>query len=145
MYEIQVKSNHIISKEASMKHPFLLCGSTGWCLEVLWTGLHSMVRGEPTMMGTSSLLMFPIYGMACTIGPVSRLIKSAPTFARGCLYASGIFLTEYATGSFLKKRNMCPWDYSDAPLNYKGVIRLDYAPVWFATGLLYEKLLGKSS
>lgn len=95
------------------------------------------------MRGTSSLLMFPIYGLACVIGPVSRFLKHVPLMLRGCLYACGIFCTEYATGSFLKKRQMCPWDYSSAPLNYKGLIRLDYAPVWFATGLFYEKLLRK--
>lgn len=40
-----------------------------------------------------------------------------------------------------EKRDACPWDYSDAALNYKGIIRLDYAPVWFIVGLIYEKML----
>ena len=44
----------------------------------------------------------------------------------------------------LKKRNMCPWDYSKARWNIKGVIRLAYAPVWFLTGLLYERVLKRS-
>lgn len=52
-----------------------------------------------------------------------------------------IFSTEFLTGAFLKKRGMCPWDYSKAKLNVKGIIRLDYAPLWFITGLLYEKIL----
>ncbi|MDO5337112.1 MAG: hypothetical protein Q4E89_06580 [Eubacteriales bacterium] len=128
-----------------MKHPFLLCGSVGWCLEVFWTGCHSLFKGEPTMMGNSSLLMFPIYGMAFLIKPLSSLIKRLPLLLRGSIYAAGIFFTEYTTGSMLKKHNMCPWDYSKAPLNYKGLIRLDYAPVWFVTGLLYEKILGDLS
>lgn len=42
-----------------------------------------------------------------------------------------------------EKTGHLPWDYSHARLNVKGVIRLDYAPVWFLTGLLYEKLLNK--
>ena len=50
-------------------------------------------------------------------------------------------MTEFISGSFLKKHNACPWDYSDAALNYKGIIRLDYAPVWFVVGLIYEKML----
>ena len=45
------------------------------------------------------------------------------------------------TGMLLKHYDMCPWDYSGNPLNYKGVIRLDYAPLWFCTGLLFEKIL----
>ena len=40
---------------------------------------------------------------------------------------------------------MCPWDYSRARSNIQGVIRLDYAPVWFLTGLLYERLLQKEA
>lgn len=54
---------------------------------------------------------------------------------------TGIFAAEFGTGMLLKHYGMCPWDYSSSPFNYKGVIRLDYAPVWFLTGLIYEKLL----
>lgn len=45
------------------KHPFLFCGFIGWCLEILWTGLHSLLQGDASMKGTTSLLMFPIYGL----------------------------------------------------------------------------------
>lgn len=54
---------------------------------------------------------------------------------------SCIFLGEYVSGMFLKKRNACPWDYSKSRFNYRGVIRLDYAPIWFLTGLLFEHQL----
>jgi len=40
---------------------------------------------------------------------------------------------------------MCPWDYSNTPLNYRGLIRPDYAPLWFGAGLFFEKILGKLS
>lgn len=72
-----------------------------------------------------------------------RLLNGKSVLVRGSVYAGGIFLTEYLSGMFLKKRGLCPWDYSHAKLNVNGVIRLDYAPVWFLTGLLYEKLLNK--
>lgn len=128
-----------------MKRQFLLCGSVGWCLEVFWTGCHAMLQGEPTMMGKTSLLMFPIYGCASFIGPVYKKIAALPTALRGCLYTSGIFLAEYTSGTLLKHFHMCPWDYSGTPFEFKGVIRFDYAPVWFVTGLLFEKILTKSS
>lgn len=128
-----------------MKRNFLLCGSIGWCLEVFWTGLHSMLRGEHTMMGKSSLLMFPIYGCAAFIKPVYKRIASIPTVLRGCIYTAGIYLTEFISGSILKHFHMCPWDYSKTPFQFKGIIRLDYAPLWFLTGLLFEKILTKSS
>ena len=82
-------------------------------------------------------------GMAFLFAPISRLLRKKSVWVRGSVYAGGIFLTEYLSGMFLKKRGICPWDYSHARLNVNGVIRLDYAPVWFLTGLLYEKLLNK--
>lgn len=128
-----------------LKQNFLLCGSLGWCLEVFWTGMHSLLSGETTMMGKSSLLMFPIYGCAALIEPLYKKIAFLPAFFRGSLYTGGIFLTEYTAGSILKHFHMCPWDYSRSPWQLHGVIRLDYAPVWFFTGLFFEKILTKPS
>lgn len=128
-----------------MKEKFLLCGSVGWCLEIFWTGIHSLLDGHATMMGKTSLLMFPIYGCAAFIEPVYRRISYSPAVFRGCLYTAGFFTAEFISGSVLKHFGMCPWDYSSAPLQYKGIIRLDYAPLWFTSGLLFEKILTKSS
>ncbi len=60
---------------------------------------------------------------------------------RGGVYTIGIFLTEYSLGTLLKKYKACPWDYSKSKYNFRGVIRLDYAPLWFIVGLLFEKIL----
>ena len=49
-----------------------------------------------------------------------------------------IYLGEYVSGSLLKSKDMCPRDYSGCPLQYQGLIRLDFAPLWFLTGLLFE-------
>ena len=119
---------------------FLLCGSLGWCLEILWTGFHSLLKGQMTMMGKTSLLMFPIYGCAAFIGPIYKKISFLPVVFRGLLYTVG-----FASGSLLKYFHMCPWDYSLSPFQYKGVIRLDYAPLWFGTSLVFEKILTKLS
>ena len=124
-----------------MKNKFILCGLTGWCLEVFWTGLIALQRRQMKLEGRSSIWMFPIYGMAAFLAPLSRLLKGRCFWVRGLVYTGAIFLTEFVTGSLLKRRGMCPWDYSRARSNIQGVIRLDYAPVWFLTGLLYERLL----
>lgn len=89
--------------------------------------------------------MFPIYGMACVIEPVSKKLKNIPMVGRAAIYAGGIFTAEYGTGSILKKHNCCPWDYSKKRHNVKGVINLDYAPVWFLVGILYETVLCRQS
>lgn len=127
------------------KHPFILCGLIGWCLEVFWTGLTSLKRRQMKLVGRSSFWMFPIYGMAAFLRPVSRMLKGKSVWLRGTLYAAGIYLVEFLSGSWLKKYDLCPWDYSKARFNYKGVIRLDFLPVWFLTGLLYERVLSPKS
>lgn len=124
-----------------MKKNFLLCGFTGWCLEILFTSFDSFRKRDLRLMGKTSLWMFPIYGMAAFIRPLYHWVKNFPTIMRSIIYTILIFSGEYLTGSILKKHQMCPWDYSKAKANIKGVIRLDYAPYWMITGLIFEKLL----
>ena len=124
-----------------MNSNFLKCGICGWCLEILWTGFLSFRKREMTLTGTSSLWMFPIYGMAGLIRPVYSLLKNRSAFFRGSVFTVLIFLTEFLTGSWLKARSCCPWNYDRARLNIRGVIRLDYAPLWFFCGLLFEKIV----
>lgn len=124
---------------------FLLCGFIGWCIECFWTGLHSLfVSTDPTLRCGSSVWMFPIYGLGAFIAPISRKLKGRSTFQRGSIYASLIFLVEYVSGSILNFFHACPWNYSQAKFQINGLIRLDFAPLWFAVGLLYEKVLTES-
>ena len=120
---------------------FFTCGTVGWCLEILFTACNSIKKKDYKLMGNTSLWMFPIYGMAATLAPLSRLLKKQSLILRGSVYTVCIFATEFLTGSFLKKRGLCPWSYEKAKYTVAGVIRLDYAPLWFGTGLLYEFIL----
>lgn len=122
---------------------FIQCGVTGLCLEIAYTGLIARLHNDKRMMGKSSILMFPIYGAAALFLPLYGLIKGWNVLFRGLFYMICIFTGEYVSGKFLTKKEMCPWNYNDAPLNIKGVIRLDFAPLWFLTGLLFEKILKK--
>lgn len=125
---------------------YLICGLTGWCLEVFWTGIGSALKKDKKLSSNTSIWMFPIYATAIIIEPLNQLLrkKKRNPIERGAVYALCIFATEYTSGSLLKKIDCCPWDYSDSKFNIKGVIRLDYLPAWFATGLIYEKILCKS-
>ena len=121
---------------------FMKCGLVGWGLECLWTGLNSAyIEKNKKMECATSIWMFPIYGMASAMSPLCHWMKGKNVMLRGSVYTACIFLTEYGTGSLLKKKDCCPWDYSDSKVNYKGLIRLDFAPLWFAVGLLYERML----
>ena len=128
-----------------MKKDFLICGLTGWCLEILFTSFGALCRRDFRMIGQTSLWMFPIYGMAALIRPVYRILRNHSAFFRGMFYSAGIFCCEYFSGSFLKKHHLCPWDYSSSPFNINGVIRLDYAPLWMAAGLIFERILAGNS
>lgn len=122
---------------------FTVCGLTGWCWECFWTGLSSAHGKDKSMTCKTSLWMFPIYGMAALLKPIRKILGSCSTFIRGTVYTALIFAAEYFSGCFLKRHKACPWDYSKAKLNFKGVIRLDYAPAWFLLSLLFEKILKK--
>lgn len=121
---------------------FIKCGMIGWSFECLFTGLDSFLhRGDPKLRCYSSIWMFPIYGLASFLQPLYRLIRRANLFVRGGIYSILIISAEFITGALLKKRGACPWDYHGAKFNVKGLIRLDYLPLWFFVGLFYEKLL----
>ena len=121
---------------------FFKCGILGWCLEILFTALHSLQRRDMMLKGTTSLWMFPIYGAGCLLAPVFRLARRLSWPVRGSIYAGLILAGEYISGRFLKERNLCPWDYGKARWNIGRIIRLDYLPCWLVTGLFMERILG---
>lgn len=121
---------------------FIKCGLCGWGFECIWTGLDSVVKKkEKKCFCRTSLWMFPIYGMAFLIQPMHHLMKNKNMFFRGTFYTACIFCAEYGAGKVLKRNHCCPWDYSDSKCNINGLIRLDYAPLWFLVSLIYERLI----
>lgn len=122
---------------------FLRCGLAGWCMEILFTALHSLQRREFKLMGNTSVWMFPIYGCGAFIAPLSRLLSRRNVLIRGGTYMCLIYLMEYLSGHALQRRHLCPWDYHRSRFHIKGLIRLDYAPLWFGAGLLFERMTQK--
>lgn len=97
-----------------------------------------MIKGDKGLRCTTSLWMFPIYGMGIVFEPIINLIIVLPIIVRGVTYMLCIFLAEYYSGIALKRFAVCPWDYSESSYNIQGLVRLDYAPLWFIVGLAYE-------
>lgn len=112
-------------------------------MEIIFTGLGSLREHRPSLTARTSIWMFPIYGAAAFLTPVFRLLKGKSLMLRGTVYTFCIFAGEFFFGSLLKKHRACPWDYSRAKYNIRGLIRLDYAPLWFGAGLIFERLLSK--
>ncbi len=126
-----------------MKKDFITCGITGIFLEILYTSITNFPKSR-RLIGYTSVLMFPIYGAAALFRPLSGMLKNTHFLFRGNVYMLCIFLAEFCSGKLLSLIKLCPWDYSKCKNNVQGLIRLDYAPLWFLTGLLYEQILVRS-
>lgn len=67
--------------------------------------------------------------------------EGASADGAGGVYMLCIFSAEYLSGWGLQRVvGLCPWNYSDSHFQINGLIRLDYAPLWFGVGLLFEGL-----
>ena len=55
---------------------FMLCGLTGWGLEILLTSVEAFAAGDMKFMGKTSIYMFPIYGMGVLLGPIGKWVDS---------------------------------------------------------------------
>ena len=117
---------------------FVLYGLIGMGMEVLWTGIFSLLKKNYYLTANTSFWMFFICGSAVFFEPVCKNLLFLPIMVRGGIYMVFIYGMEYATGKVLKFFNTCPWDYSHNKFNIEGIICLNYAPVWFAVGIIYE-------
>ncbi|MFZ7103049.1 MAG: putative ABC transporter permease [Peptococcaceae bacterium] len=131
---VSIQTNNMLKR-------FLFYGTLGWITEVMWTGLGSLLQGKWTLDSHTYLWMFPIYGLAVFLEPVHEEIRSGRWWVRGLVYMVLIFAIEFSTGYLLTAFiGQCPWDYSGSFFSWRGFIRLDYAPVWFTAGLLFEQI-----
>ncbi len=121
---------------------FVFYGFLGWITELIWTGLGSLLTGDWTLSGHSYLWMFPIYGCAVFFEPVYSYIREYHWYVRGIIWLFLIWVIEYFSGWVIMQLiGTVPWNYaSKTPYQINGLIRLDYAPVWFAGGLIWEKI-----
>jgi uncharacterized membrane protein len=119
---------------------FVLYGLAGWCVEIFWTGFGSLLMMDVKLTGRTYIWMFFIYGLAVFLEPVHNRIRNLPVLVRGGVYTVLILSAEYLTGWLLSILiGVCPWDYGTSRYSINGFTRLDFAPAWFAAGLLFEK------
>ncbi|TGE31407.1 hypothetical protein [Desulfosporosinus sp. Sb-LF] len=119
---------------------FLIYGIIGLLLEVVYTGLASLLKGDFSMHGFTFLVMIPIYGLSVFLEPLHTLVRPYHWSIRGLTYLSIIWMIEYSSGFiFAEVLGSSPWHYSDI-LNINGYITLRMAPEWFLAGLGFEFL-----
>jgi uncharacterized membrane protein len=122
---------------------FVLFGFAGWIIEVLFTGVISaLFQRDRFATAQTYLWMHPIYG-AAMLGMewLGRRMTNLTWLERGGVYLAAIYAVEFTTGWILRRvLGQCPWDYGKRGWSVQGLIRLDYAPAWFAAALLFEPL-----
>lgn len=124
---------------------FLIYGALGWCLEVIFTGVGSVVwQRDRSATSKTYLWMHPIYGAtALLLEHVHVAVGAQIWIVRGLAYVVIIYAAEFLSGWLLKRLiGKCPWDYCGRGINIRGLVRLDYAPAWFVAGLAFEPVCG---
>lgn len=125
-------------------------------MEIIFTSFESVAVGDFRLMARTSLLMFPIYGLGALLGPMthrldqwlgdSQTIRKKDRFWRHGIHDMVlIFSAEYLFGALLRLASICPWDYSGRFFSVDGLIRLDFAPLWFCAGLIFEAITGEKT
>ena len=119
-------------------------GIAGWTLEILMTGAAGLFSEERDVAAPARtyLWMYPIYGLGgLALEQIRHRLRRLPRVVRAAAYVPAIFGVEAATGAALRRLiGSCPWDYSGRRTHVRGLVRLDYAPLWFLVGLAFERL-----
>ena len=121
-------------------------GVHGVFAEVVFTGIWEfIVSGNWRLMGTSSIWSFFVYGLGTILlAEISHnfLVPYKVHLLLRCLvYVMATYLWEFSWGMFLDLFNARPWDYSNFRYNVKGLITMEYAPLWFLAGLYFEVII----
>lgn len=120
---------------------FVLYGLGGWCGEVLFTALtESLPRRDWRLVGTTTLWMFPIYGLLAPLyEPMHNAIRTTPWLLRALIWAVGFTAIEWLTGWLVARLAGRPaWDYAGRRWAINRYVRWDFLPVWAVVGLALE-------
>lgn len=123
----------------------LIFGFLGLGLEVAFTAVLDFLHAKDRrLLGYSSLLYFPLYALTPFFFLIAApIVFPLPLLARGAVYAVCAFAAEYAAmGALRLAFGSSPSEksYYRSRWNVHGLIRLDFAPAWFAAGLFFESV-----
>jgi uncharacterized membrane protein len=131
---------------------FLIFALIGLLIEVFFTGVSRILKGNLSGHGHTSPLMMIDYGLlGVVVMPMARLLikKKIPLVFRAVVYMFGIYFIELTSGFIFDKCGIHIWSYSDHminiggheyPANIGGYITAYYAPFWWGLGLVSEYL-----
>jgi uncharacterized membrane protein len=119
---------------------FVIYGFLGWSIEIIWTGIASLLNGDLRLFAYTSIWMFFIYGLAVFLEPIHDIIRRWRWPVRGIIWVLIIWGIEYTTGiALVKVLGVHPWLYQGS-FAVDGLVRVDFAPAWFIAGLIFERI-----
>ncbi|CAN7995092.1 unnamed protein product [Ixodes hexagonus] len=117
----------------------------GFFLEVMFTAAWELVvSGSLKLHGCTSVWCLFIYSFSCLVmEKIHEVLEpwGLPLHIRALAQTFWIYVWEFSTGWFLRKLNGCPWDYAAFAYNFCGLVTLEYAPLWYVCGFLFEYAL----
>jgi uncharacterized membrane protein len=126
---------------------FYIYAIHGYVSEIMFTAAWEFVVNQNWKFpGNTSVWAMPIYGMSTFVIEklyLSLHARGVPLLARAFIYTLWTYVWEFSTGYVLKQFDACPWDYTPFEGDFMGLITLEYAPLWFAAGILCEKVVVK--
>ena len=119
----------------------LFWGMFGICAEIAFTAIFDLItKKKITLMGHTSLWMFPIYAFGLSYGfdLAESLIQN--NIVRYLSYPIWIWIVEILVGYPLLKFEIRLWDYSylSNQKHWKGIISFVHFPVWIFLGIIVE-------
>lgn len=121
----------------------LFYGMLGFSYEIIFTSLFDFAASNFTnykFAGYSSIWSFFIYGTCSFCGEqvYVQTRKRLSAFYRGVVYLQMAYIWEFIGGLVLTQFSARTWDYTHYKYDVMGLIALEYAPLWFCSGLLQE-------
>jgi len=120
---------------------FLIFGVLGILGSVVFTAAKGAISARRyDFTGQASLVLFPFFGLIAFLYPMIAIRMGAfPWYLRCAILMLAFFIAQFVVGLGLSKLNICPWRYS-GPFALGGLVRIQDAPMWFASGILVEWL-----
>jgi hypothetical protein len=135
---------------------FLAYGALGIQIEVLFTGLYSLIHRHWKLTSKTYLSMYLVYGASgFLLQWLSQLLADVSLPVRATIYLLVIYGAEATFGIALSRATallqkyfggtgggQIPWHYGLSAWTPMGLINLKYAPYWFVLALCFDWLSG---
>lgn len=109
---------------------FLIFGSIYICLEVGFHALKYMNEFGYTLVGYTSMWMFPIGGISALLVGLINEKFDIPIVLEMLIGGLIITLVEFSSGAILRFLDIEVWNYYDMYFNFKGLICLEFSLLW---------------